>query len=141
MPAADVQVYLNRARDFLEGVRLLRSELSTYGCSSALLAIHGALSYCDALRIGLGEDKLSSDDHSKAPAALKQLLTNRRYEKLEGIARLSRLLASKSDVAYGRESIQISKAKSLIEQSERFVVWAETLGKELRIEGWSDDNF
>jgi hypothetical protein len=120
-------------------MRLLGDDAAAYGYSTALLAIHGAISYCDALRLGLGDDKIASDDHSKASEALKQLLTARKYEKLGGVERLSRLLGSKSDVAYGREVIQTPKLQSLILQAERFIAWAETAGKELKIEGWSDE--
>jgi hypothetical protein len=139
MSVADIQLFLKRGRDFLEGMRLLGDDAEAYGYSSALLAIHGAISYCDALRAGLGDDKLASDDHSRSSDVLKKLLASRQYGKLEGIEKLSRILGSKSDVAYGRELTQVSKVKSLILQTERFVLWAEATGKELNIEGWTDE--
>jgi hypothetical protein len=139
MPVTDIRLYLKRGRDFLEGMRLLRDDAAAYGYSSALLAIHGAIAYCDALRAGLGDDKPASDDHSKASEVLKKLLASRQYERPEGVERLSRILAKKSDVAYGKEAVQIEKVQSLLLQTERFVTWAETAGKELRIEGWRDE--
>ncbi|MGB7136404.1 MAG: hypothetical protein WBD46_14020 [Acidobacteriaceae bacterium] len=59
MQATQVQHYLNRARDFLEAMKLLREDLSGFGYSSALVAIHGSISYADALRIGLGGTDLA----------------------------------------------------------------------------------
>jgi hypothetical protein len=65
MPAAHVQSYLTKARDFLKGMNLPEN-LAERECrySSALLAIHCAISYSDALRVGLGErlSELTSDD-------------------------------------------------------------------------------
>jgi hypothetical protein len=139
MSVADIQLFLKRGRDFLEGMRLLGDDAAAYGYSSALLAIHGAISYCDALRAGLGDDKLASDDHSRSSEVLKKLLASRQYGKLEGVEKLSRILGSKSDVAYGKEAVQMQRVQSLVLQTERFVKWAETAGKELRIEGWRDE--
>ena len=59
MGAVQVQHYLGRARDFLKGMELLKDDLAEFKHSSALLGIHGAISYCDALRVGLGSENLS----------------------------------------------------------------------------------
>jgi hypothetical protein len=138
MPMQDVRIqhYLNRARDFLSAVSLLRDDLAAYGYSSALVAIHGSISYADALRVGLGGTDLSSDDHQNATRELQQMLTARKYSKSDGVARLTRLLGNKSAVAYGTEPVMEAKFKSIVEQAERFAVWAEKTGRELRIEGW-----
>jgi len=53
MSAIQVEHYLKRAADFSYVVLLLRGDAS-HRYSSALLAIHSAISYSDALRIGLG---------------------------------------------------------------------------------------
>lgn len=139
MQATQVQHYLNRARDFLEAMKLLREDLSGFGYSSALVAIHGSISYADALRIGLGGTDLASDDHRSATQELHELLTARKYEKSEGVARLGRLLSNKSAVAYGSDPVNETRFKSIVEQAERFAAWAEKTGRELRIEGWRDE--
>jgi hypothetical protein len=139
MQAVQVRHYLNRARDFLEAMNLLRDDLATYGYASALVAIHGSISYADALRAGLGATNLSSDDHQSATRELQQRLTARNYKKMDGVARLSRLLSSKSAVAYGSEMVTETKFKTIIQQAERFAAWAEQTGWELRIEGWRDE--
>ncbi len=135
MQAVQVQHYLRRARDFLKGMDLLKDDL-TFGYSSALLAVHGAISYCDALRTGLGSVNVSSEDHQSVTAELRQLLTARKYEKQDGVERLGKLLGSKSVIAYGAASVGDDKFKSVIQQAERFAVWAERTGKELGVEGW-----
>jgi hypothetical protein len=62
MAVMHVQTYLGRARDFLEGMKFLVKEefymldddFVRYKFSPALLGIHGAIAYSDALRSGLG---------------------------------------------------------------------------------------
>jgi len=100
MIAVEVQHYLGRARDFLKGMDLLQNDLAEYRYSSALLGIHGAISYCDALRIGLGSKGLSSDDHQSAARELRLLLASRKFENPQGVGRLEKLLSKKSMIAY-----------------------------------------
>src|SRR5271165_4817146 len=135
MQAVQVQHYLRRARDFLKGMDLLKDDLA-FGYSSALLAVHGAISYSDALRTGLGSGHVSSEDHQSVTAELRQLLTARRCERQDGVERLGKLLGSKNVIAYGAAFDGEDKFKFVIQQAERFAVWAERTGKELGIEGW-----
>ena len=136
MPAIEVQHFLGRARDFLEGMKLLRDDLVEYRYSSALLGIHGAMSYGDALRVGMGNKKLSLDDHSTASAELKSMLTSRQYHKPQGADRLGRLISMKNRIAYTTEATTEKDVKDILVQAERFAAWAEDAGKKLKIEGW-----
>jgi len=140
MPMQDVQFrhYLDRARDFLKGMELLKEDLTEFGHSTALLGIHGAISYCDALRVGLGSRRLSSDNHASATKELKLLLAARKYEEQQGIERLNKMLAQKSMVAYSPERVSIKDIVGIIQQARRFAVWAEAAGRQLKIEGWKD---
>jgi hypothetical protein len=139
MGAVQVQHYLGRARDFLKGMDLLQGDLAEYRFSSALLGIHGAISYCDALRIGLGSQRVSSDDHGSAAEELKSLLSARKYEKLQGVDRLGKLLSRKSRIAYTADAVRENEIKDIVVQADRFASWAEDAGKALKIEGWKDD--
>jgi hypothetical protein len=136
MAAVQVQCYLGRARDFLKGMDLLREDLGEYRYSSALLGIHGAISYCDALRTGLGSEKVSSDDHRKAAGELKSLLAGRKFEKQQGTIRLEKLLGKKSRIAYARDAAGEVEINEIVVQAQRFAAWAEDAGKALKIEGW-----
>ena len=111
-------------------------DLEQFQYSSALLGIHGAISYCDALRIGLGCKKLASDDHMRATKDLKSRLTSRRFVKTQGVDRLDRLVSKKSRIAYAVEASREDEIKQIVQQAERFAAWAEATGKELEIEGW-----
>lgn len=131
------QHYLSRARDFLQGVDLLKEDLDEYKYSSALLGIHAAISYCDAMRIGLGSQKLSSEDHLSAVADLKSHLGARRWDADNGTDRLQRLLGVKSKIAYGPYGSGLDFGR-IVQDAIRFAAWAELAGKTLRIEGWRD---
>jgi hypothetical protein len=136
MIAVQVQCYLNRARDFLKGMELLQDDMGEFRYSSALLGIHGAISYCDALRIGLGSGKVSSDDHRQAAVELKSLLAARKFEKQQGTNRLEKLLGKKSRIAYARDAAGEVEINEIVVQAQRFAAWAEDAGKALKIEGW-----
>jgi hypothetical protein len=138
MVAVEVQHILGRARDFLKGADLLIDDFDEYRYAAALLGIHAAISYSDAMRIGLGSRKLSSDDHRTAADDLKLLLDNRKHNPGQGINRFNRLLRHKSRIAYGRSESGLDFGK-IVEDALRFAVWAENAGKTLRIEGWRDE--
>jgi len=133
-----------KARDFLRGMDL-PEDLVESECrhSSALLAIHSAISYSDALRVGLGEGigELVSSDHKAAASKLEKLLNQKKYDKRQGVRHLERLIGKKNSVAYTPEVLTEEAVKAMIEQAQRFSVWAETTGSYLKIEGWRDDEF
>jgi hypothetical protein len=138
--SVSVQHYLGRANDFFQGMKLLRDDLATFKSSSALLGIHGAIAYSDALRIGLGGQSLFADDHSAAEMELRKLCAARRYEKLNGIGRLRDLLNKKSRVAYSDAPLSENQVKLIVVDAERFEVWANTAARELKVEGWEDES-
>lgn len=136
MSAIQVQHFLGRARDFLKGMDLLKDDLTEYRFSSALLGIHGAISYSDALRTGMGCTDVSSDDHCSAGDDLKSRLAAQKFEKLQGADRLGKLLSKKSRIAYAGEAAAETAIKDIVLQAQRFAFWAEETGRALKIEGW-----
>jgi hypothetical protein len=136
MIAGRFEHYRNRARDFLDGMTFLQEDLEVFGYSSALLGIHGAISYADALRIGMGSKRLSSDNHSEATSELKSLLDSRRFEQQQGVKHLKLLLARKSRISYAAEPVRKNEAEDIVKHARRFADWAEETGKALKIEGW-----
>lgn len=144
MIAVEVQHYLGRARDFLKGMEslvreeiyLLSDEIAQFRHSPALLGVHSAISYCDALRAGMGRKILSSDDQSKAAGDLESLLRSQSFENRNGIGHLKKLLGMKSGVAYGPEALREDDVDEIVKHAERFAKWAEATGRRERIEGW-----
>ena len=139
MPAIQVEHYLKRAADFSYVVLLLRGDES-HRYSSALLAIHAAISYSDALRVGLGDSRLSADDHQKAADALKDVLFSVDPTDETGLGHLRYLLSSKSLVAYGNQRISAKDFEMVLTKAERFATWANRIGRQRKIEGWINDN-
>jgi hypothetical protein len=135
MDALRVEHHLRRADDFLEGTRFTTDDASVAN-SSALLAIHSALSYNDALRAGLGAAKLSANDHSSVVNDMDRLIPPNRIRDRSGLEQLKILLAKKSAVAYGDGRIAAQDMKALTTRAERFARWANNIAKELKIEGW-----
>ena len=137
MQAVRVQHYIQRATDFLEGMKLTRGD-EPYWNSSALLAIHSAVSYSDALRTGLGDQKLSADDHNKAADALQKILSSRTSGDQTGLAHFRYLLSKKHLVTYGDRRLEHTDYEALFTRAERFAQWADKTGSQLNIEGWQN---
>ncbi len=131
MAAESLAVYLNRAQDFARGMGLMRDD-PAYTQSAALLAIHSAIAYSDALRTGLGDAVLSSDDHQSALKTLRSLID---ADEVSGLAQLQKLLTYKSAVSYGNRRMDVQRLKLLCTESQRFARWANTLGT-AKILGW-----
>jgi hypothetical protein len=135
MQAVQVQHYIRRATDFLEGMKLTRTD-EPYWNSSALLAIHSAVSYSDALRVGLGDQKLAADDHNKAADALQNVLPSKTPGDQTGLAHFRYLLSKKHLVTYGDRRLEHTDYETLFTRAERFAQWADKIGSQLNIEGW-----
>lgn len=148
-----VQHFLRRAKDFESSMKMcqessLMAEIEFPSSSTsrdnerlqsaALLAIHSAISYADALRTALGDSELSAEDHRTAEARLRQALVNRRIDDPKGLHRFGALLAKKSAVAYSRNRIGDNELKSIVESCQRFSVWINQIGKRLKAEGWEN---
>jgi hypothetical protein len=136
MIAVKVQHYLSRARDFFKGMELLKDDLGGFKYSSALLGIHAAISYCDALRTGMGSADVSSDDHRSAVSDLRSQLASRKFENMQGASRLEKLLSKKNRIAYAAETPRENEIEDIVKQADRFAFWAEETGRQLGIEGW-----
>jgi hypothetical protein len=120
-------------------MQLLRTD-DAFLNSSALLAIHCAISYSDALRVGLGgSETTAAEDHSFAATDLERLLSARRFEDRTGFRHLRGLLSKKTLVAYGSHHLNDSDFLDLVTKAERFATWANRVGQQLHIQGWRDD--
>ena len=150
-----MHLFLRRAKDFEYSMKLCRDasvnadiEFVNAGShrtneslqSAALLGIHAAISYADALRIGLGDAEIAADDHQKAAGRLKQALVGMKVKNLDlnGVDRFKTLVGKKSAIAYGKGRTSESDLKEIVESSQRFSAWINQLGKQLKLEGWGN---
>jgi hypothetical protein len=138
MPEEQVEHYLHRATDMFDAMILLQEDRAFWN-SSALLAIHSAISYSDALRVGLGDKKLSADGHERAADTLHSLLGSQYSENRDGLKHLRFLLSRKSVVAYSAKRLEYSDYQSLFTRAERFAQWADMAARQLKISGWKHD--
>ena len=139
MPSEKVRHYIRRAADFLAGMQLMRNE-QPYRNSTALLAVHSAVSYADALRVGLGDESLAADDHRKTSNALQQLIPAKLLADRSGLGHLDYLIANKSSVAYQDERLTALRSEKMAIKAERFAAWADRAGRQLGIGGWQHDD-
>jgi hypothetical protein len=136
MNAALVRHYITRASDFHDGMRQMLG--GPYRSSPALLAIHSAISFSDALRSGLGDQKLYGDDHAESLRALRGLLLSRRYKDDVGLLHLRYLLSVKTPKSYGPKRLDAKELSRITTKAEQFATWAIKAGNQLGIEGWSN---
>jgi hypothetical protein len=119
-----------------EDLYILNDESVKFRYSPAQLGINCAISYSDALRSGMGREKLSSGDHSTAASDLESLLKSRNVESRKGIGHLKKLLRMKNRIAYDPVMVRENEVDDAVKQAERFADWAEEAGRKLKIEGW-----
>ena len=139
MEAARVRIYIDRAADFYAGLDLMRDG-TEYRHSSALLAIHSAIAYSDALRIGLGDERLYGDDHREALKSLRRLLRATRLNDESGLPHFEYLLSMKTFVAYSDKRLDRSRVRLISLNAERFANWISKTARHLKLEGWTDDH-
>lgn len=117
-------VYHRRARQLAGAMQLCQDDLSAYASAAALLAVHSAISYSDALLIGLGGARPRGENHLEVIPALKRACTRANVEQ-HGIAQLQKLLNAKTDISYGDKQIDDAKTTALCMAARRFETWAE----------------
>jgi len=136
MPDAPFAVFYRRATQLADAMRLCQDDLSAYGSAAALLAVHSAISYSDAVLIGLIGKRPRGEDHRQAVVALKRACTGAKIDE-RGIAHLQTLLSVKTDISYGDQLVDNEKIEALCDTAERFQTWAErVLAKK---EGYRND--
>jgi hypothetical protein len=139
MDALRVEHYIGRAAGFYSGMDFLRDS-EDHGYASALLAIHSAISYADALRCGLGDDKLYAEDHRSSLASLKRLIGQKEPSDKSGFARFEYLLSMKSFVSYGEKRLDRRRSKEIVNHAERFANWVSRIARRLGVAGWAHDD-
>jgi hypothetical protein len=119
-------VYHRRALQLMNAMQLCRDDLSSYASAAALLAVHSAISYNDALLLKLKGQRPKSEDHKQAITVIEKACRQARIEA-RGIKHLNQLLAAKTDVSYGSQIVDDERALALCIMAERFQAWAEPI--------------
>lgn len=116
--------YAETGRVFLESAQALSDvadDGAPYGNAIALLAIHAAISYGDALTIAFGQLK-SAEEHGKAAEALLSILGSRL--PVEQLKSFRAVLQEKDAVSYQGTYYTLADGRKLLKRSRTFCAWA-----------------
>jgi hypothetical protein len=119
-------VHHSRATQLADAMKLCQDDLPAYGSAAALLAVHSAISYSDAVVIGLGGNRSRGENHAQAITALKRACTKAKIDS-QGVGHLQRLIGAKTDISYGDRHVDNERIAALCFTAERFQVWAERI--------------
>jgi hypothetical protein len=95
----------------------------SYGNAIAIVAIHAAIAYADALCIRFGGFKSAEGDHVRTVDSLKAALGDR--ADAAAIRRLQRVLSQKDQVSYQGAYYTVESATRLTKDAQEFAAWAE----------------
>ena len=126
MVEAQVAVYYCRATQLASAMKLCQDDMPSYASAAALLAVHSAISFSDAILIRLSGARPRSEDHGEAITTLKRACTRAKVDHL-GITHLQRLLSAKTGVSYGEKQVDDERTVALCIAAERFRAWAEKI--------------
>ena len=126
MAEISVGIYHGRALQLSNAMQVCRDDLRSYAWAAALLAVHSAISYCDAVLLKLNGRRSDSQDHGQAIAAVTKACKKRKIHT-DGIKHLDKLVSAKTDISYGDEQVDNQRVEVLCVAAERFQTWAERL--------------
>ncbi len=122
--------YRARGEKFIKGIKhLAEKDLAEIGDAVALLAVHSAISFADAVLVHYGGER-SSGDHKAVITALNKLCADRGV-RTDGSKHLKWLVARKDDIAYGDRRLDVnSDVKKARDEAEKFRQWIYATFKE-----------
>jgi hypothetical protein len=134
MVEARFTVYYRRATQLADAMTLCQDDLSAYASGAALMAVHSAISYSDAVLIRLSGARPRGENHREAITALKRACSRSKIDH-RGITHLDKLMGAKTDISYGEKQVDNERIAALCIAAERFRVWAERIlqGQEGRL--------
>lgn len=94
-----------------------------YGNGLAIVAIHSAIAYTDALTVTYREVKSTDGDHSRAAQALLHALGP--LADPPQVARLRTILDAKSHASYSGSYYTLEDGQEILRELEPFADWAE----------------
>jgi hypothetical protein len=124
MNEASLEVYQSRALQLANAMRLCAEDCPSYASAVALLAVHSAISYNDALHIRLTGGRPNSENHKDAFRSTKKACQKAKIDSA-GLRHLERLLSIKTDISYGNKAVRVEHAQVLNIEAQRFQAWAE----------------
>jgi hypothetical protein len=94
-----------------------------YGNGLAIIAIHAAIAYTDALTVAYREIRSTDGEHTQAAEVLVHALGHR--ADAEQVRRLRRILGAKTHASYSGSYYTIDDGRAMLLELEHFARWAE----------------
>ena len=94
-----------------------------YGNGLAIIAIHAAIAYTDALTVAFRELKSTDGEHLQAADLLVHALG--RSADADQVRRLQRILGAKSHASYSGNYYTLDDGREILQDLERYTAWAE----------------
>jgi hypothetical protein len=122
-----IDVFLERGNQLAES-RKLMEDSSDYTAALALVAVHSAIAFNDALLVKLSGKHLPTADHMTAVKRTRAQCVRMKIAT-DGLQHLQKLIAAKTNISYGEKRTSIETAIALSVASERFETWVRPLLK------------
>jgi hypothetical protein len=126
-----IRVYHGRALQLANAMNLCHAGIETYASAVALLAVHSAILFSDAVLIRLTGQRSHSKNHRKALEAITEACKNAKI-RTDGVKHLHKLMSAKTDVSYGDKEVDEQTVQVLYVAAGRFQAWAEHVLKNER---------
>jgi hypothetical protein len=121
-----VAAYQAIARSLMETARGLDTIAEPrYGNGLAIVSVHAAIAYTDALTIAYRSVKSVDGDHYRAADVLIHALGQRADEVQ--VRRLKRVLNAKSGASYSGSSYTLQEGREIFSDASRYGTWAEEM--------------
>ena len=97
-----------------------------YGNGLAIIAIHAAIAYTDALTIAYRGIKSQDGDHVRAADVLAHAL-GQKQEYVRHVNRLRGILQAKSDASYSGKYYTLDDGRRIVREATEYIRWAEDM--------------
>lgn len=111
-----------QAEELLSAMKLLRDDAAAYKSAVALLAVHSAIAFNDAVLVRLTGAIPKRTDHADGHRQTKAACARGDIDSA-GVQHLQRLIASKSSYSYAG-IVDEKKAQDAADKAEKFANWA-----------------
>jgi hypothetical protein len=112
-------------RLLLAGRVMIERADAQHASALAILSVHAAIAYADAIAIHVGGRKSTSSDHAGAARLLRSLLGPRLPAAMQ--TAVARLLSEKDRFEYQGYIATMREATSLFSRAEQIAAWAESV--------------
>jgi hypothetical protein len=130
-----IRIHHDRALQLADAMNLCHDGMESYASAVALLAVHSAISFSDAVLIRLTGQRSRSKGHRKAIDAITEACKKAKIQT-DGVKHLDKLVSAKTDISYGDREVDEQTVNVLYLAAGRFQAWAEHLLENERGSAW-----